>query len=101
MQISGSLTPVTCGAGSLWEAACHRLASGSAKATETRTDTFIKHIAEVSSGVTSNAPFPPHLFGTGEFALAEEQIVSNPYLNGTTAKLDGAVRLPQIRSSHE
>jgi hypothetical protein len=29
-----------------------------------------------------------------EYALMAAQIITNPYLNGTTIRLDGATRLP-------
>lgn len=49
---------------------------------------------EVAAEITANIPFPPRLGDPQEFALLAEQIITNPYLNGTTIRLDGAVRLP-------
>ncbi|ASP34259.1 SDR family NAD(P)-dependent oxidoreductase [Labrenzia sp. VG12] len=49
---------------------------------------------EVSAKITANIPFPPRLGEPDEFARLAEHIVSNPFLNGTTIRLDGAVRLP-------
>ncbi|QFT30391.1 Levodione reductase [Labrenzia sp. THAF82] len=49
---------------------------------------------EVSAKIAENIPFPPRLGEPEEFALLAEQIVTNPFLNGTTIRLDGAVRLP-------
>ncbi|MGH1414040.1 MAG: SDR family NAD(P)-dependent oxidoreductase [Pelagimonas sp.] len=49
---------------------------------------------EVAAQITANIPFPDRLGAPEEYALLAEQIVSNPYLNGTTIRLDGAVRLP-------
>ena len=49
---------------------------------------------EVATEIASNIPFPPRLGEADEFALTVEQILTNPYLNGTTIRLDGAVRLP-------
>lgn len=49
---------------------------------------------EVSAKITANIPFPPRLGEPEEFALLAAQIAGNPYLNGTTIRLDGAVRLP-------
>jgi len=49
---------------------------------------------EVSAKIAANIPFPPRLGEPGEFALLAEHIVRNPFLNGTTIRLDGAVRLP-------
>ena len=39
-------------------------------------------------------PFPSRLGDPSEYALLVESIVANPYLNGETIRLDGAVRLP-------
>ncbi|MEC9472915.1 MAG: SDR family NAD(P)-dependent oxidoreductase [Pseudomonadota bacterium] len=49
---------------------------------------------EVSAKITANIPFPPRLGEPEEFALLAGHIVTNPFLNGTTIRLDGAVRLP-------
>lgn len=49
---------------------------------------------EVSAKIAANIPFPPRLGEPDEFALLAEHIVANPFLNGTTIRLDGAVRLP-------
>ena len=49
---------------------------------------------EVAETITANIPFPARLGEPDEYALMVEQIVANPYLNGTTIRLDGAVRLP-------
>ncbi len=49
---------------------------------------------EVSAQITANIPFPPRLGRAEEFAHLAEDIVRNPFLNGTTIRLDGAVRLP-------
>ncbi|MCL4149218.1 UNVERIFIED_CONTAM: hypothetical protein GTU68_007578 [Idotea baltica] len=49
---------------------------------------------EVSAKITANIPFPTRLGEPKEFALLAEQIIANPFLNGTTIRLDGAVRLP-------
>ena len=37
--------------------------------------------------------FPKRLGDPGEYALMVEQIVTNPYLNGATIRLDGALRM--------
>ncbi|MEW5898353.1 MAG: 3-hydroxyacyl-CoA dehydrogenase [Bacillota bacterium] len=39
-------------------------------------------------------PFPSRLGRPQEYALLVEQIVTNPMLNGTTIRLDGALRMP-------
>ncbi len=49
---------------------------------------------EVSEKIAANIPFPARLGGPEEYALTAAQIVANTYLNGTTIRLDGAVRLP-------
>jgi len=50
---------------------------------------------EVARKITENIPFPARLGEPEEYALLAGQIVTNPYLNGTTIRLDGAVRLPR------
>ena len=50
---------------------------------------------EVAAEISANIPFPSRLGTPEEFALLASQIVENPYLNGTTIRLDGAVRLPR------
>jgi len=50
---------------------------------------------EVTAKITANIPFPDRLGDPKEFAQMVCDIVGNPYLNGTTIRLDGAVRLPQ------
>lgn len=49
---------------------------------------------DVRAAISSNIPFPPRLGHAEEYALLVDQIISNPFLNGTTIRLDGAVRLP-------
>ena len=49
---------------------------------------------EIAEKITANIPFPARLGAPEEFALLAQQIISNPFLNGTTIRLDGAVRLP-------
>lgn len=49
---------------------------------------------EVTAKITANIPFPARLGQPGEYAQLAAQIVQNPFLNGTTIRLDGAVRLP-------
>jgi NAD(P)-dependent dehydrogenase (short-subunit alcohol dehydrogenase family) len=50
--------------------------------------------AETSAKIIANIPFPARLGTAEEFGLLVAQIAENPYLNGTTIRLDGAVRLP-------
>lgn len=49
---------------------------------------------EVSAKITANIPFPARLGAPEEYALLAQQIITNRFLNGTTIRLDGAVRLP-------
>jgi NAD(P)-dependent dehydrogenase (short-subunit alcohol dehydrogenase family) len=49
---------------------------------------------EVAAEIAANIPFPPRLGDPREYAMLAEQIIINPFLNGTTIRLDGAVRLP-------
>lgn len=48
---------------------------------------------EVSAKIAADIPFPQRLGNPEEYALLVEHIATNPYLNGTTIRLDGAVRL--------
>lgn len=49
---------------------------------------------EVTAKIVANIPNPARLGDPAEFGLMVAQIVENPYLNGTTIRLDGATRLP-------
>lgn len=49
---------------------------------------------ETSEKIIANIPFPHRLGTAEEFGLMVAQIAENAYLNGTTIRLDGAVRLP-------
>ena len=49
---------------------------------------------ETVEGIAANIPFPARLGDPDEFAHLAQQIIENPYLNGTTIRLDGAVRMP-------
>ncbi|TYC63579.1 SDR family NAD(P)-dependent oxidoreductase [Rhodobacterales bacterium] len=49
---------------------------------------------DVTAKITENIPFPGRLGDPKEYALLAAHIASNPYLNGTTIRLDGSVRLP-------
>lgn len=49
---------------------------------------------ETTAKIVANIPFPDRLGHPAEFGLMVAQIVENPYLNGTTIRLDGATRLP-------
>ena len=49
---------------------------------------------ETTEKITADIPFPARLGEPSEYALLAEHIIINPFLNGTTIRLDGAVRLP-------
>lgn len=49
---------------------------------------------ETTDAITANIPFPDRLGEPSEFGKMVGHIVENSYLNGTTIRLDGAVRLP-------
>ena len=49
---------------------------------------------EVKQKITASIPFPSRLGHAEEYAKTVEHIIQNAYLNGTTIRLDGAVRLP-------
>jgi len=49
---------------------------------------------DVTTEITANIPFPQRLGNPLEYAKLVEHIVVNAFLNGTTIRLDGAVRLP-------
>lgn len=48
---------------------------------------------EAKKSLGAQVPFPPRLGEPSEFALLAKQIVENPMLNGTTIRLDGAIRM--------
>jgi len=49
---------------------------------------------KIRVGLASQVPHPNRLGDPDEFAMLVEQFARNPYLNGTTIRLDGAVRFP-------
>lgn len=49
---------------------------------------------EVTQKITANVPYPARLGQPEEYARLAAHIVENVYLNGSTIRLDGAVRLP-------
>ncbi|WP_127108071.1 SDR family NAD(P)-dependent oxidoreductase [Pararhodobacter zhoushanensis] len=49
---------------------------------------------ETTAKIVANVPFPDRLGDPSEYGLMVAQIIENPYLNGTTIRLDGATRLP-------
>ncbi|MEE3359071.1 MAG: SDR family NAD(P)-dependent oxidoreductase [Pseudomonadota bacterium] len=50
---------------------------------------------ETTAAITANIPFPHRLGMPAEYAQLATHIVENAYLNGSTIRLDAAVRLPQ------
>jgi len=48
---------------------------------------------DMQKALSAAVPFPPRLGRASEFADLAGQIVENPMLNGTTIRLDGALRL--------
>jgi len=48
---------------------------------------------DVTQQIAASVPFPSRLGEPDEYALFAQQIIENPYINGTTMRLDGAVRL--------
>lgn len=49
---------------------------------------------ETTAKITADIQFPNRMGDPSEYALMACQIIKNPYLNGTTLRLDGATRLP-------
>lgn len=49
---------------------------------------------EVTAKIVSDIQFPTRLGDPAEYALMATQIIENPYLNGTTIRLDAGTRLP-------
>jgi len=48
---------------------------------------------QVQQSLSKSIPFPPRLGKAEEFAAMVEHVVENVYLNGSTIRLDGAVRM--------
>ncbi|MEO0703834.1 MAG: SDR family NAD(P)-dependent oxidoreductase [Pseudomonadota bacterium] len=49
---------------------------------------------EIIDGLSEDVQFPKRLGRPAEFAALAAHIIENPYLNGTTIRLDGALRMP-------
>jgi NAD(P)-dependent dehydrogenase (short-subunit alcohol dehydrogenase family) len=49
---------------------------------------------DIRQGLASGVPHPRRLGNPDEYALLAIQALENPYLNGQTIRLDGAVRMP-------
>ncbi len=50
--------------------------------------------AEARQALAAQVPFPPRFGHPDEFAALVEHIIENPMLNGSTIRLDGALRMP-------
>ncbi len=48
---------------------------------------------EVRESLARQVPFPSRLGHPEEYAMLVQQILENPYLNGETIRLDGALRM--------
>ena len=48
---------------------------------------------DAKKSLGAQVPFPSRLGEPSEFALLAKQIVENPMLNGSTIRLDGAIRM--------
>ena len=48
---------------------------------------------EIRDSLAAQVPFPPRFGQPEEFAALAQHIVENPYLNGTTIRLDAALRM--------
>lgn len=48
---------------------------------------------EIRDGLGAQVPNPARLGQPDEFAMMAQQVVENPYLNGETIRLDGAIRM--------
>jgi hypothetical protein len=48
---------------------------------------------QVQQSLAASIPFPSRLGRAEEYAALAGHIIASPYLNGTTIRLDGAVRL--------
>ena len=49
---------------------------------------------EARQALAANIPFPARLGNPSEFAALALHMIENPYLNGETVRLDGALRMP-------
>ncbi|MFI5308807.1 MAG: 3-hydroxyacyl-CoA dehydrogenase, partial [Polyangiales bacterium] len=49
---------------------------------------------EQRQALAAGIPFPARLGDPDEYAMLALHMVENPYLNGETVRLDGALRMP-------
>lgn len=57
------------------------------------TPLFQKLPEQIIQSLESQVPFPKRLGNPREYAMFVQQIIENPYLNGETIRLDGAIRM--------
>lgn len=57
------------------------------------TPLFEKLPEHIFQSLESQVPFPKRLGNPQEYAMLVQQIIENPYLNGETIRLDGAIRM--------
>lgn len=57
------------------------------------TPLFQKLPERIIQSLESQVPFPKRLGNPKEYAMLVQQIIENPYLNGETIRLDGAIRM--------
>jgi NAD(P)-dependent dehydrogenase (short-subunit alcohol dehydrogenase family) len=49
---------------------------------------------EMRASLGASVPFPKRLGNPAEFASMAYELLTNPYMNGETVRLDGAIRMP-------
>lgn len=58
-----------------------------------KTPLFEKLPEPIFQSLEAQVPFPERLGNPSEYAMLVQQIIENPYLNGETIRLDGAIRM--------
>lgn len=58
-----------------------------------KTPLFEKLPEPIFKSLEAQVPFPERLGNPSEYAMLIQQIIENPYLNGETIRLDGAIRM--------
>lgn len=95
MIIKDRIALVSGGASGLGEATARHLALPGAKVGIIDFTPMMEALPEeVTDKITAGIPFQARLGNPFEYALTVEHIINNPFLNGNTIRLDGAVRLP-------
>ena len=49
---------------------------------------------EQRNALAAGIPFPPRLGDPDDYAQLALHMIENPYLNGETVRIDGALRMP-------